>query len=296
MFAALTQSTVSPSSEMGAYEFLWKERTGSLSTLSKLLANENSKRPSKLVDPDQAVLWFQEALDHLHQKGIKHFGTRISGTIDFPQFMNDDPNPVPFLYYMGGWDLVFSPRRVSVIGTRNPSPEGIRRAQKITRWLVSKDVTVVSGLARGIDTVAHRTTIEAGGHTIAVIGTPISDFYPKENENLQREIARDHLLISHVPILKHAATKNPKFNRHYFAERNRVMSAVSEASIIIEAGETSGTQTQARAAIQQGRKLIILDNVFQKGLKWPQKYLEAGAIRLKSLEELDEVLFGTHQD
>lgn len=282
---------ISPSMEMGAYEYLWAERTGSLNTLSKYLAYENKARPSKLVSPDLAVQLFQKALDILKQKGVNRFGTRVAGTIDYPDFLKDDPHPTPFLYFQGYWDLVFSERRVAVVGTRKPSSDGVKRAEKLVKWLLSKDVTVVSGLAEGIDTVAHRTTIENGGNTIAVIGTPISEYYPKQNMELQKTIAREHLLISHVPIVKHTMSGNPKYNRLFFPERNRVMSAISNASIIVEAGETSGTQTQAKAALEQGRKLLILDNVFQRGLSWPEKYLALGAIRIKDINMLEEVLF-----
>jgi DNA processing protein len=112
-----------------------------------------------------------------------------------------------------------------------------------------------------VDTAAHETAIAAGGRTIAVIGTPLSHVYPRTNTELQRKIARDFLLISQVPV-KRYETRTTGKNRLFFPERNITMSALTEATVIVEAGETSGTLIQARAALQQGRKLFILDSCF----------------------------------
>ena len=111
--------------------------------------------------------------------------------------------------------------------------------------------TVVSGLAKGIDTIAYRTAIESGGRTIAVIGTPLSSSYPKDNRDLQRKIADEFLLISQVPIHRYS-TQDWRLNRLFFPERNVTMSALTLGTVIIEAGETSGTLVQARAAMRQG--------------------------------------------
>ena len=150
----------------------------------------------------------------------------------------------------------------------------------------------MSGLASGIDTVAHETAIEEGGRTIAVIGTPLSHVYPKDNAELQREIAREFLLISQVPV-KRYERQDYRRNRLFFPERNITMSALTEATIIVEAGETSGTLIQARAALNQGRKLYILDNCFRKGLSWPQKFADKGAIRVVDYDDIRKQLSPT---
>ena len=189
------------------------------------------------------------------------------------------------LYYQGYWDLIAT-RGVAVVGTRKPSDEGIRRARKLARALAKDGFTVVSGLAEGIDTAAHNAAIEAGAPTIGVIGTPLSKYYPKQNLCLQQIIAKDHLLISQVPVCRYT-DQHYKMNSRFFPERNITMSALSEATIIVEAGETSGTLTQARAALKQGRKLFILDSCFNvPGLRWPNVYLQKGAIRIKDYEEI----------
>jgi len=143
----------------------------------------------------------------------------------------------------------------------------------------------VAGLAEGIDTAAHTAALEEGGRTIAVLGTPLSEAYPSFNRELQARIARDHLVISQVPVLRYA-NQFPPQNRLFFPERNVTMSALTEATIIVEAGETSGTLTQARAALHQGRKLFILDSCFDRGLTWPSRFLAEGAVRVRAYDDI----------
>src|SRR3546814_12612776 len=110
-----------------------------------------------------------------------------------------------------------------------------------------------------------------------------SDLYPKEKAELEEEIARDHFLISQVPVLRYAK-QSPQHNRLFFPERNVTMSALTEGTIIVEAGDTSGTLTQARAALHQGRKLFILENCFQRtDITWPARFEAAGAVRGKKI-------------
>ena len=175
---------------------------------------------------------------------------------------------------------------MAVVGSREASPDGIRRAERLARELVDRDFTVVSGLAKGVDSAAHRGAIARGGRTISVVGTPLGSCYPKENADLQEVIARDHLLISQVPVLRYAK-QAPQHNRLFFPERNVTMSALTEGTIIVEAGDTSGTLTQARAALHQGRKLFILDNCFQRtDITWPARFEAEGAVRVKTPDDI----------
>jgi DNA processing protein len=152
------------------------------------------------------------------------------------------------------------------------------------------DVTVVSGLAAGIDTAAHAGALMAGGRSFAVIGTPISECYPKQNLRLQEYLASTQLVVSPVPFVRYSK-QGPRLNRFFFPERNKVMSALTEATVIVEASETSGTLVQARAALDQGRKLFIMDNCFERtDITWPRRFLERGAIRLSEFEQLTDVL------
>ncbi|MFP3594734.1 DNA-processing protein DprA, partial [Chryseobacterium sp. SIMBA_038] len=123
------------------------------------------------------------------------------------------------------------------VGSRKVSDLGVRRARKISKFLVENNITVVSGLAEGVDATAHKTAIELGGHTIAVIGTPLDKYFPAANKNLQGIIAKDHLLISQFPVGYPTTNKD-------FPIRNRTMALISDATIIIEANEKSGTRHQ----------------------------------------------------
>jgi DNA processing protein len=171
-----------------------------------------------------------------------------------------------------------------------PSDDGIKRTRKLVRQLVDDNHTIYSGLAKGVDTVAHTTAIEAGGRTVAVLGTPITESYPDENAALQERIASEFLIVSQVPILRH---KHQTYhsNRMFFPERNVTMSALTDATIIVEAGETSGTLTQARAALAQNRKLFILDSCFlNSSLTWPARFEKLGAIRVREYADIARVL------
>jgi DNA processing protein len=278
-------SSVSPRRELGAYEALWLEKGATFKTLADRFASDPSALPSDFVSAAVADARASEALAKLAKAGVSRFGTRLNLTGNYPAKLRDARHPVEMLYFQGTWELTET-RCVAVVGNREATEEGLRRAAKVSRALVEQGFTVVSGLAAGIDAAAHTAAIEAGGRTIAVIGTPIGVYYPKENEKLQRRIAEEFLLISQVPILRYASQHVPQ-NKLFFPERNVTMSALTEGTIIIEAGETSGTLTQAKAALQQRRKLFILDSCFERGdVTWPATYAKRGAIRVREMSDI----------
>jgi DNA processing protein len=278
-------SPVSPRRELGAYEALWLEKGATFKTLAERFAADPSALPSDFVTTAVADARASEVLAKLSKAGVSRFGTRLNLTGDYPAKLRDARHPVEMLYFQGTWELTET-RCVAVVGSREATEDGLRRAAKVSRALVEKGFTVVSGLAAGIDAAAHNAAIEAEGRTIAVIGTPIGVYYPKENEKLQRRIAEEFLLISQVPVLRYAS-QHVQQNKLFFPERNVTMSALSEATIIVEAGETSGTLTQARAAIQQGRKLFILDSCFERSdITWPETYAKRGAIRVRDMSDI----------
>jgi DNA processing protein len=283
---------VSPLRELGAYEALWAQPKTTFKTLSEKFAAHPGAIPSEFVSVSQASEYAALVQQKFREAEITRFGVRVHGAGDYPEKLRDAMYPVQLLYYQGWWDLAES-RAVAVVGTRKPSPEGIARTRKLAKALVRDEFTVVSGLAAGVDTVAHETAIENGGRTIAVIGTPLSHTYPRENAQLQRRIATEFLIISQVPVQRYDA-QDYRMNRLFFPERNITMSALTEATIIVEAGETSGTLIQARAALQQGRKLFILDSCFQnKKLTWPAKFAEQGAIRVTDYDDIRQHLSPT---
>jgi len=297
LFNASEFGAVSPLMEMGAYEWLWQhgegDRKASFKWLAELFRNKPGRWPSQLVDAEGARECAMQVLERFQKRGVGSFNIQMKGLVDYPDDLQDAENPLQFLYYQGDWDLVYTPKRVAIVGTRNPSEEGVRRTAKLSNLLVQEGFTIVSGLAKGVDTVAHETAIKSGGKTIAVIGTPLDQVYPKENTELQQFIATHFLLVSQVPVLAYAK-RPPSINRMFFPERNITMSALSQATIIVEAGETSGTLIQARAALKQGRKLFILDSNFHNPkLTWPHRFAEKGAIRVR---DLDDIVSNLHAD
>jgi DNA processing protein len=285
---AFLPTAISPWRELGAYEALWSRPGMSFKKLAQLFRDHPEALPSDLSEPREAAEMATHVRTLLREHGVERFGLRIHRTGEYLARLRDARDPVELLYFQGVWELAET-RSVAIVGTRKPSEDGRARARRLARALVKDGITVVSGLATGIDTEAHTAAIEAGGQTIGVIGTPLGEYYPRENRALQDQIARSFLLISQVPVFRYAQ-QTPRLNRLFFPERNLTMSALTEATIIVEAGETSGTLLQARAAIEQGRKLFILDSCFQRGLSWPEKYLARGAIRVRDYEDIQHTL------
>jgi DNA processing protein len=287
---------ISPMREMGAYEWLWSQESdlvkSTFKAVAELFRSNPGALPSDLVPEERAMDCARKVMDRFKRAGVTSFSVRLNGIGDYQERLRDAENPLEMLYFQGEWDLAYSPKRVAVVGTREPSDEGIRRTRKLVGMLVKDGYTIVSGLAKGVDTAAHEAAIAQGGETIGVIGTPLDQSYPKENAELQQRIARDYLLVSQVPVLLYHQ-RTSKWNRGFFPERNVTMSAMTQATIIVEAGETSGTLIQARAALAQKRKLFILESNFHRPeLTWPHRFEEKGAIRVRDLEDIRAHLHG----
>ena len=170
--------------------------------------------------------------------------------------------------------------RVSIVGSRRPSQAGLKRAAKLARILTEHGVIVVSGLAEGIDWAAHMATLEAGGRTIAVIGTSLSAAYPTKHRSLQALLMREHVVVSQFPE-GHPTT------RRNFPMRNRTMALLSDASVIVEAGEGSGSLSQGWEALRLGRPLFLMASIVERrDLSWPKTMLDYGAMVLKDPSEL----------
>jgi DNA processing protein len=153
----------------------------------------------------------------------------------------------------------------------------------LVQALVHHGMIVVSGLALGIDRVAHETAMQAGGRTIAVIGSSLDESYPKENADLQARIGREHLLVSQFAPGTPITPKN-------FPIRNRTMALLCDATVIVEAGDQSGTLHQGWEALRLGRKLFLLESVANDTqLAWPQKMISYGA-EVLSRDNLDDAL------
>lgn len=214
---------------------------------------------------------------------------------DYPANLRLVPDLPPFLFLRGQALTPADVRSVAVVGTRDASSDGLSKASLMATRLVEHEVTVISGLARGIDTAAHKAALAAGGRTIAVMGTGISSsVYPPENEELANQIAATGALISQFwPSARPA--------RWTFPRRNAVMSGVAQGTVVIEAGSTSGAKMQARLALEQGKRVFLVRSLVTNQ-EWARKYLQRGAVEVAVVEDVirllaapDRVLQATEQ-
>ncbi|CCK28834.1 nucleotide-binding protein [Streptomyces davaonensis JCM 4913] len=180
---------------------------------------------------------------------------------DYPLCLRLVHQRPPFLFLRG--NHMENDLRVAVVGTRNPTPEGIAHARAIAGGLAERGVTVVSGLAAGIDTAAHGTALAVGGRTVAVIGTGLRRSYPAQNARLQQEIADSGLVISQF-------WPDSPPSKASFPMRNAVMSGYSLATVVVEAAYRSGARMQARLALEHGRRVFLMRSLMTH--EWAREY------------------------
>ncbi|QEL19837.1 DNA-processing protein DprA [Limnoglobus roseus] len=287
---------ISPQCEMVSYETLCAMDQATTKRVSELFTS-NPGLPSRVLNDlseRESHLSVLKQVVESYLRSLRGFYVSVAGSYQFPTKLCDARYPLRLFYYRGFLQLAET-RCVSVVGARKATPEGKKRADRLARELVESGYTIVSGLAEGIDTAAMTAAMSiSGGQTIGVIGTPITESYPKFNAALQEQVARQHLLISQVPFYRYAHQPF-KTRRYYFPERNETMAAISEATVIVEASDTSGSLTQARAALQQGRKLFILNSCFENpNITWPKAYEAKGAVRIRRTEDILTALRGGH--
>lgn len=215
----------------------------------------------------------QAAIDQWTEQGLQLVAMLEA---DYPpQLLTIHQRP-PFLFYRGSLD----PRDaagVAIVGTRRPTRQGLTRARDIAAGLAERGVSVVSGLADGIDTAAHTAALAAGGRTVAVIGTGRLRSYPASNAALQERIATEHLVLSQFwPGA--APTKTS------FPMRNAVMSGYAAATVVIEAAWKSGARMQARLALEHGRPVFLHESLLQHD--WARDYLARGATVVGSAQDV----------
>ncbi|HHH31857.1 MAG TPA: DNA-processing protein DprA [Polyangiaceae bacterium] len=175
------------------------------------------------------------------------------------------------LYAVGHTSILSVGARVSVVGSRKATAKGLSRASRVAQYIVERGAVVVSGLAEGIDTAAHKAAIAAGGRTVAVLGTPLDRFYPPANRALQEQFMREQLVLSQFPL-------GMRPGRKAFPMRNRTMALISDATLIVEAGQSSGTLHQGWEALRLGRPLFLMESLTKRSdLSWPQEMLDYGA-------------------
>ena len=206
------------------------------------------------------------------------------GCAEYPEQLNEIYDPPPVLWVRGDVQLLKRPS-IAVVGTRHPSPYGSGVAEMLARDLSARRLTIVSGMARGIDTCAHKGALAARAATIAVWGTGIDVVYPKENRKLAEEIvATGGAIVSEVPMGTFPAPQN-------FPRRNRIISGLSIGVLVVEASENSGTRVTARCAAEQDRDLYAVPgNVTSKNSWTPNTLIKQGAKLVGSWEDVWEDL------
>lgn len=173
------------------------------------------------------------------------------GSSNYPGSLASIPDPPAILFYRGSASLGSLPDSVAMIGSRRCSLYGRRTARTLARELALCGIAVVSGMARGIDSEAHMGAVEGGGVTVAVLGSGVDVIYPPEHERLSRSIIERGLLVSEYPPGTTPA-------RHTFPERNRIISGLARAVVVVEAGEKSGTMITVGTALDQGREVLAV--------------------------------------
>jgi DNA processing protein len=199
---------------------------------------------------------------------------------DYPLNLRTIFNLPPFLFYRGTLKTDDA-RAVAVVGTREASELGLERARKMARLLAEQvpPVTVLSGLARGIDTAAHQACLAAGGRTVAVLGSGIRRIYPPENVQLADEITQNGAVVSQF------WPDAPPSGRFTFALRNAVMSGMGQGTVVVEASATSGAKMQARLALEHGKKVWLLRSLVEER-EWAKEYISRGAVAVEGVEEI----------
>jgi DNA processing protein len=256
--------------------------------LERLLGGEPTETSTEGINTAHAIREGQDQLQaEIERAQVEvaaaedQVGARLVTVLDddYPANLRLIFNLPPFLFVRGTLQRDDA-RSVAVVGTRKASDEGRARAWKMAGALVDEGVTVLSGLAAGIDTEAHEATLAAGGRTIAVLGTGILRQYPKENWQLAERIAETGALVSQF-----WPTQPPA--QHTFPRRNVVTSGMSQGTVVIEASKTSGAKMQARLALQHGKIAFLIESLVTEQ-PWARDYLEKfpRAVKVRDVQEV----------
>jgi len=216
-----------------------------------------------------------------HQK-IKESGALLIPISDprYPPLLREIYDPPILLFARGRVDLLPS-IMLGVVGTRRPTPYGIAAAERLSADLAHAGLTIVSGMARGIDTAAHRGSLNGGGDTIAVLGCGVDVVYPSENRKLAAEIASRGLILSEFPMGSIAFPQN-------FPIRNRIISGMSVGVLVVEGAQYSGSAITAKLAMDQGREVFAVPGNITSKLSWgPNLLIKQGA---KLIQDWNDVL------
>ncbi|HEU4981920.1 MAG TPA: DNA-processing protein DprA [Acidobacteriaceae bacterium] len=238
---------------------------------------------------ESAQFIFEGAARRAAEQQLEELAKTGAGFVTFadeayPERLREIFDPPVLLWVRGNPQLLAQPS-IAVVGTRHPTPYGTGMAEMLSRDLAAHGLIILSGMARGIDTAAHRGAIAAKRPTIAVWGTGVDVIYPKENKSLAEQIvAGGGAIVSELPLGTFPAPQN-------FPKRNRILSGMSVGVLVIEAGEYSGTRVTARCALEQNRDVYAVPgNVTNKNAWGPNTLIKQGAKLTATWEDVWEDL------
>lgn len=222
----------------------------------------------------------QAVLARLERQGVRLL---TIDDADYPQLLREVHDPPPVLYIKG--ELLASDRwAVAVVGTRRVTSYGRQVVERLVAELARAGLTIVSGLARGVDGVAHRVALEAGGRTIAVLGSGLDRIYPAEHSALARDIAASGAVVSEFPL----GTPPDALN---FPRRNRIISGLAMGTLVVEAGEASGALITADFALEQGREVFAVPgSILSAASAGPNRLIQEGAKLVTCAQDILEEL------
>lgn len=218
--------------------------------------------------------------DRIESQGIKILTWMDNA---YPQRLKEIEQPPPVLYIRGEYlpDDLFA---VAIVGTRRVTPYGRQITEELASYLAGHGITVISGLARGVDAIAHQTALKAGGRTIGVLGSGVDKIYPPEHRQMAEQMMRNGAIVS-----DYAPGTPPDASN--FPPRNRIISGLSLAIVVIEAGETSGALITAEFAAEQGREVFAVPgSILAPQSKGTNKLIQQGALPLLSVNDLMQAL------
>ena len=238
-----------------------------------------SNRLASAISRHKIPEWAQKDIDLVMQKGYQIVTMSDS---DYPCLLLEIPNPPPILYVYGYLERCMN--NIAVVGSRNATGYGLSTTRILCRDLVRHNITIVSGMARGIDTSAHQGALSGKGKTIAVLGSGLGRIYPAENIKLFHQIAENGAVISEFPVMT-----GP--DAHNFPVRNRIISGISLGTAVVEAARKSGSLITARLAAEQGREVFAIPGSIHSFKSTGTHYLlKQGAKLVENAQDILEEL------
>lgn len=263
---------------IGAKKLL--ERYGDIEKIFSLSPKELNEAgiPSKTVENIKnwgELPWYEE-INFCEKNNISLVTIKDPS---YPRLLKEIHNP-PLILYVKGTLPSHNDICLAIVGTRNPSIYGLKMAEKFAEQLSFYGITVVSGMARGIDTAAHKGALKTGGKTIAVLGCGMRHCYPSENLSLSKEIEKTGAVITEFPSYMKPKPEN-------FPQRNRIVSGLSRGVLVIEAGQKSGALITANLALEQGRDVFAIpgraEDLTSKGTN---QLIKDGAVLIENVNDL----------